>query len=42
MEEYKWNIPGTREVRSRDPEEIRDDGMKYHDHTYDIEAKAID
>ena len=25
MEECEWNIPGTREVCSRDPEEVQDD-----------------
>ena len=24
--EYRWNLPWTREVCSRDPEEIQDDG----------------
>ena len=36
------NIPGTREICSRDPEEVRDDGMQGHDdHTYGIEPEAI-
>ena len=28
MAECRWNIPGTREVCSRDPEEVQDDGLK--------------
>ena len=30
----------TREVCSRDPEEVQDDGL--HDHTYGIEPEAIE
>ena len=30
------NLPGTREVCSRDPEEVQDDGLQGHDHTYGI------
>ena len=30
-----------KEVCSRDPEEVRDDGMQGHDHTYGIEHEAI-
>ena len=40
--ECRWNLPGTREVCSRDPEEVRDDVMQGHDHTYDIEPEAIE
>ena len=36
------NILGTREVCSRDPKEIWDDGPQVHDHTYGIEPKAIE
>ena len=36
MVECGWNLPWTREVCSRDPEEIQDDGMQGHDHTYGI------
>ena len=36
------NIPETREVCSRDPEEVRDDGPQGHDHTYGIEPEAIE
>ena len=36
------NIPRTREVCSRDPEEVRDDGLQGHDHTYGIEPKVIE
>ena len=39
--EYKWNLPRTREVCSRDPEEVQDDGLQGHDHTYGIEPEAI-
>ena len=30
------------EVCSRDPEEVQDDGLQGHDHTYGIEPKAIE
>ena len=36
------NLPGTREVCSRDPEEGQDDGLQGHDHTYGIKHEAID
>ena len=36
------NIPRTREVCSRDPEEVQDDGMQGHDHTYGTEPEAIE
>ena len=36
------NIPRTREVCSRDPEEVQDDGLQGHDHTYGIELEAIE
>ena len=39
--ECRWNFPSTREVSGRDPEEIRDDGLQVHDHTYGIEPEAI-
>ena len=32
----------TREVCSRDPKEVQDDGLQGHEHTYDIEPKAIE
>ena len=38
--ECRWNIPGTREVCSRDLEEVQDDGL--HDHTYGIEPEVIE
>ena len=38
----KWNLPQTREFCSRDPEEVRDDGLQGHDHTYGIEPEAIE
>ena len=34
--------PGTREVCSIDPEEVRDDGLQGNDHTYDIELEAFE
>ena len=34
--ECGWNLPRIREVCSRDPEEVQDDGLQGHDHTYDI------
>ena len=34
------NLPGTREVCSRDPEEVQDDGLQGHDHTHGIEPEA--
>ena len=42
MAECIWNFPGTREVCSRVHEEVRDDGMQGHDHTYGIEPEAIE
>ena len=38
--EYGWNLLGERELCSRDPEEVQDDGL--HDHTYGIEYEAIE
>ena len=38
--ECGWNIPWTRKVCSRDPEEIQDDGLQGHVHTYGIEPEA--
>ena len=32
----------TREVWSRDPEEVQDDGLQGHEHTYGIKPKAIE
>ena len=32
--ECGWNLPWTRQVCIRDPEEVWDDGMQGHDHTY--------
>ena len=39
--EYRWNLPWTREVCSRDPKEIWDDGMQGYGHTYGIKLEAI-
>ena len=40
--ECRWDFPRTREIYGRDPEEIRDDGLQVHDHTYGIEPEAIE
>ena len=40
--EYRWNLPWTREVCSRDPEEVQDDGLQGRDQTYGIEPEAIE
>ena len=37
-----WNLPQTREVYSRYPEEVRDDGLQGRDHTYGIEPESIE
>ena len=42
MAECRLNLSGTREICSKDPEEVRDDGMQGPDHTYGIEPEAID
>ena len=41
MAKCRWNLPGTREVCDRDPEEVQDDGMQGHDHTYGFEHKLL-
>ena len=40
--EYRWNLPCTREVCSRDPEEVWDDGLQGYGYTYGIEPEAIE
>ena len=35
-------VPQTREVCSRDPEEVWDDGLQGHNHTYGIEPEVIE
>ena len=40
--EYGWNLPLKREVCSRDSEEVHDDGMQGHDHTYGIKVEPIE
>ena len=40
--ECGWNIPWTREVCNRDPEEVQDDGLEGDGHTYGIEPEAIE
>ena len=42
VEECKQNIPWIKEVCSRDPEEVRDDLLQGHDHTYGIEPEDIE
>ena len=42
MEECGWNLPQTREVCSRDPEEIWDDGLQGINHTHGIKPEAIE
>ena len=38
--EYIWDLPWIREVCSRDPKEVRDDGLQGDGHTYGIELEA--
>ena len=40
--EYRWDLPWTREVCSKDLEEVQDDGMQGYGHTYGIEPEAIE
>ena len=40
--ECRWNLPRTREVCSRDPEEIWDYGLQGLNHTYGIKPEAIE
>ena len=40
--ECGWNLPRIKEVCSRDPEEVQDDGLQGHDHTFGIEPEAIE
>ena len=39
--EYRWNIPWTREVCSRDTKEVWDYGLQGDGYTYGIEPEAI-
>ena len=41
MVECGWNLPWTREVCNRDPEEVWDYGLQDYGHMYGIEPKAI-
>ena len=41
MLDYRRNLPWTREVCSRDPKEIWDDGMQGHNHSYGIEPELL-
>ena len=36
------NLPGTREVCSRDLEEVQDDGLQDHDHIHGIKHEATE
>ena len=40
--EYRWNLPWTREVYSRDPKEVWDDGLQGYDHTNGTKIEAIE
>ena len=40
--ECGWNLPWTREVCNRDLEEVWDDGLQGHSHTYGIKHEAIE
>ena len=42
LAECRWNFLGTREIYGRDPEEVWEDGLQGHDHTYGIEPEAIE
>ena len=42
MVECGWNPPRTRELCSRDPEEVWDDGVQGYGHTYGIEPEYIE
>ena len=42
MEKCELNLPRIREVCSRDPGEVQDDGMQGHDHTHGMKAEAIE
>ena len=37
-----WNLHRIREVYSRDPKEVWDDGLQGYGHTYGIEPEAIE
>ena len=41
MEECVYNIPWKREVCSGDPEEVQDDGLQGHGHTYGLNMKLL-
>ena len=41
VEKCEWNLPRIREVYSRDPEVVQDDGLQGHKHTYGIKPEAI-
>ena len=38
----QMEFPWTREIYGRDPEEIQDDGLQGHDHTYGIKPESIE
>ena len=39
--ECGWDLPRTREVCSKDPEEVWDNGLEGHDHTFGIKPEAV-
>ena len=42
VEECRWNLPRTREVCSRDPEDIWNAGLEGLNHTSGIEPESIE
>ena len=42
VEECRWNLPQTKEVCSRDPEEVWYDGLQGYGNTYGIKPKDIE
>ena len=42
MVECIWNLPLIREVCSRDPEEVWDDGLQGHEHTYGVKPEVVE
>ena len=39
--EYRWSLPWSREVYSRDPEEVWDDGLQGNSHTMESNLKLL-
>ena len=42
MVECIWNFHGEREIYGIDTEDIWDDGLQIHDHTYGVEPESIE